>query len=238
MRIVGLVVAGLVGVGILTYLCGSHHGPHFAADLSAKSMAAFQTAGIDGVLAAGEGQVITLTGQVASEEIRARAEQRTRAIDGVEDVRNLLTVAPPPPPPPPTPVAPAVLTGVQRTEAVNCQKLFNRLLGAEKIRFETGKANINKASHRLLDRLAQTAGKCEAAQIRVEGHTDSRGKRDMNLRLSRERAEAVVRYLTAKGVAATRLTAEGLGPDKPVGSNKTAAGRERNRRTEFKVQGL
>jgi len=86
--------------------------------------------------------------------------------------------------------------------------------------------------------LADTAGKYTAARIRVDGHTDSRGKRDMNLQLSRQRAEAVVRYLTDKGVAAARLTAEGLGPDKPVGSNKTAAGRERNRRTQFKVQGL
>ncbi len=154
-------------------------------------------------------------------------------------MRNLLTVAPPAPPPSAAPAAAAApLSGAQRAAAVNCQKLFNRLLRAEKIRFETGRAAINKASHRLLDRLAQTAGQCEAAQLRVEGHTDSRGKREMNLRLSRERAEAVVRYLTGKGVAAARLTAEGLGPDKPAGNNKTAAGRERNRRIEFKVQGL
>ena len=60
----------------------------------------------------------------------------------------------------------------------------------------------------------------------------------MNLRLSRERAEAVVSFLRDKGVAADRLTGEGFGPDQPVANNKTPAGREKNRRTEFKVQGI
>ncbi|MBM3796984.1 MAG: BON domain-containing protein [Acidobacteria bacterium] len=94
MRTVGLVVAGLLGVGTLTYLCSTHHGPLFAADLSAKSAAAFRSAGIDGVQTAGEGQVITLTGQVGSEAVKAKAGRQVAAIWGVEEVRNPLTVAP------------------------------------------------------------------------------------------------------------------------------------------------
>ena len=232
MRPIALVLAGLLGIGILTYLCGSHHGPHFAADLSAKTNSALMAAGIAPVQATGEGQIITLTGQVATEAIKARAGEIAGRISGVEEVRNLLAVAPPAPPPP------RPLSAVQRVEAVNCQKIFTTLLNAEKIRFKTGKADVSPASHRLLDRLVATAGKCPAARIRVEGHTDSSGARDMNLRLSRERAEAVVSYLRDKGVAADRLTGEGFGPDQPVANNKTPAGRETNRRTEFKVQGI
>lgn len=232
MRPFGLVLAGLLGVGILTYLCGNHHGPHFAADLSAKTNSALMAAGIaPAAQAAGEGQIITLTGQVATEAIKMRAGEEASRIGGVEEVRNLLTVAPPGPPPPP-------MSAVQRVEAVNCQKIFTTLLNAEKIRFQTGKADINPASHRLLGRLVETAGKCPAARIRVEGHTDSSGARDMNQKLSQQRAEAVVEYLKSKGMAAERLTSASLGPGQPLADNKTPAGREKNRRTEFKVQGI
>ncbi len=232
MRPFALALAGLLGIGILTYLCANHHGPHFAADLSAKTNSALMAAGIAPLQVAGEGQIITLTGQVANEAIKVRAGEAAGRISGVEEVRNLLTVAPPGPPPPPT------MSTVQRVEAVNCQKIFTTLLNAEKIRFQSGKADISPASHRLLNRLVDTAGKCPAARIPVEGHTDLSGARDMNQRLSRERAQAVVAYLARKGIAADRLTAEGFGPDQPVADNKTPARREKNRRTEFKVQGI
>ncbi len=232
MRPLALVVAGLLGIGILTYLCANHHGPHFAADLSAKTEAALKLAGIAAVGVAGEGQAITLTGQVATEAMKARAEEEAFRIHGVEHVRNLLAVAPPGPPPPPP------MSAAEREEAVNCQKDFTTLLGAEKIRFQSGKAGISPLSYKLLDRLADTAAKCPAARIQVEGHTDSSGEREMNMTLSRSRASAVVDYLKRKGVAAGRLTSEGFGPDRPLADNKKPAGREQNRRTEFKVQGI
>jgi len=238
MRPFALVGAGLLGIGLLTYLCANHHGPHFAADLSAKTSSALTAAGIAPVGVAGEGQIVTLTGVVATEAAKTRAGVLARAIPGVEEVRNRLTVTPSPPPPPAKPPVPSVMTATQRTQAVTCQKMFTAALRREKIRFRTGKADISRASYRLLDRLAAAAGKCPAASIQVQGHTDSVGSREMNLRLSRERAESVVAYLTRKGVDASRLSAEGFGPDRPAGSNRTRAGRERNRRTEFKVQGL
>jgi OmpA-OmpF porin, OOP family len=232
MRSLALIVAGLTGIGILTYLCGNHHGPHFAADLSARTEAALKTGGIAPVQVAGEGQIVTLSGQVASADMKARAEAEAYRIDGVEQVRNLLTVAPPGSPPP------QPLSAAERVEAVNCQKVFTALLRAEKIRFQSGKAVISPISYKLLDRLAEAAGKCPAARIQVEGHTDSSGAREMNMTLSRSRATAVVDYLKRKGVASSRLTSEGLGPDRPLTDNKTPAGREQNRRTEFKVPGL
>ncbi len=66
--------------------------------------------------------------------------------------------------------------------------------------------------------------------IEIQGHTDSRGKPDSNLRLGAERAEAVRRYLNDQGVALNRMSTISYGQDKPAASNKTKAGRAQNRR--------
>jgi OmpA-OmpF porin, OOP family len=69
--------------------------------------------------------------------------------------------------------------------------------------------------------------------VEVAGHTDNVGVADQNRALSQKRAEAVVKYLLDKGIDKSRLQAKGYGPDKPVGDNKQAAGRQKNRRVEF-----
>jgi OOP family OmpA-OmpF porin len=65
-----------------------------------------------------------------------------------------------------------------------------------------------------------------------EGYTDSRGNPDANRKLSEDRAQAVVNWLTEHGVERTRLTAKGYGQSRPVGTNSTDAGRQKNRRVE------
>ena len=69
--------------------------------------------------------------------------------------------------------------------------------------------------------------------IEIQGHTDSRGGDDYNMRLSGERAEAVRQYLMQQGIAAGRLTARGYGETRPIDTNRTEAGRANNRRVEF-----
>jgi outer membrane protein OmpA-like peptidoglycan-associated protein len=71
--------------------------------------------------------------------------------------------------------------------------------------------------------------------VRVEGHTDASGNRKKNIQLSRSRAAAVVKWLVAHGISASRLVSEGFGPDKPIASNDTQEGKALNRRTEFIV---
>jgi OOP family OmpA-OmpF porin len=71
--------------------------------------------------------------------------------------------------------------------------------------------------------------------LRIEGHTDSDGDREHNMDLSRRRAEAVRNYLIGRGIDATRLESKGFGPDAPLESNKTRAGKAKNRRIEFKL---
>ena len=70
-------------------------------------------------------------------------------------------------------------------------------------------------------------------KVRVEGHTDAQGNEDYNLDLSQRRAASVLRYLTESGIDADRLTSEGFGETKPIGTNRTAKGRGKNRRVEF-----
>jgi outer membrane protein OmpA-like peptidoglycan-associated protein len=76
----------------------------------------------------------------------------------------------------------------------------------------------------------------EVQRVTIEGHTDDTGSAATNRKLSQARAEAVRDYLVGKGVEASRLEAKGFGPDRPVQSNKTKAGRDANRRVEFVVQ--
>jgi len=74
-------------------------------------------------------------------------------------------------------------------------------------------------------------------RMRVEGHTDSVGTDDYNLKLSERRADSVRDYLTTNGIAAGNVTSVGLGKADPVASNDTAAGRQQNRRVELVVSG-
>lgn len=74
-------------------------------------------------------------------------------------------------------------------------------------------------------------------KIQLEGHTDSIGTDDYNMKLSQQRADAVRDYLTAQGVSASTVSAIGLGKADPVASNDTATGRQRNRRVEMVVTG-
>lgn len=103
------------------------------------------------------------------------------------------------------------------------------------IYFNTGKSDIKKKSEKTLDSAAQTLKKFTDVRVRITGHTDDVGKRDYNLELSDERAAAVKAYLVKKGVSATRIETQGVGPDKPRASNKTKAGRAQNRRIEFEI---
>ena len=106
----------------------------------------------------------------------------------------------------------------------------------DKVFFRTGRAVIQRKSHKLLDNVARVLiAHGEIKKVSVEGHTDDKGKDDKNKTLSQKRAEAVVAYLVKKGVPAERLEAIGFGEEKPIADNKTRKGRADNRRVEFNI---
>ena len=101
--------------------------------------------------------------------------------------------------------------------------------------FATAKSTIMPQSFALLNEVADVLKSRSTMQVRVEGHTDSRGKRAANMLLSQGRANAVKTYLVDHGIDASRMVSIGFGPDQPIETNRTAAGREKNRRVEFVI---
>lgn len=105
----------------------------------------------------------------------------------------------------------------------------------QKIHFATNKAKIFPDSFDLLNEVAEVLKQRPDLLVRIEGHTDSRGKFQRNMILSDQRAAAVRDYLVRAGVPPERLVSRGYGPTVPIGDNRTAVGREQNRRTEFYI---
>ena len=106
---------------------------------------------------------------------------------------------------------------------------------AKTILFETGKASFEKQTYAVLQSITAILKEYPESKFLLEGHTDSDGKDDANLKLSKERAAAVKNYLVENGINGSRLTSEGFGETKPVASNKTKAGKAENRRVEVKL---
>jgi outer membrane protein OmpA-like peptidoglycan-associated protein len=104
------------------------------------------------------------------------------------------------------------------------------------IHFDTAKATIQADSEAVLQPIVQLLLQNPTLKLRVEGHTDNQGAAAANQTLSDKRAQAVVAWLTAHGVPASRLVAKGFGASKPVADNTTEDGRAKNRRVELAKQ--
>jgi OmpA-OmpF porin, OOP family len=101
------------------------------------------------------------------------------------------------------------------------------------VNFDTGKATIRPDSARTLDDAAAALKVAAALRVEVAGHTDNVGSPEANLRLSQERAQAVMAALVGRGIKADRLTAKGYGQTTPVADNRSEEGRAKNRRVEL-----
>jgi len=102
------------------------------------------------------------------------------------------------------------------------------------LKFDSGKATIRDNSDASLNTLAQLLVK-KGFSLKLAGYTDNVGSAAGNLKLSKNRAEAIKTYLVQQGVDPSKITANGYGKARPIASNKTNAGRQINRRVEFSI---
>lgn len=101
------------------------------------------------------------------------------------------------------------------------------------INFDTGKATIRPDSEKVLGEVAALLQKEPGWDLLVAGHTDNAGTDGINVPLSRQRAEAVIAWLAAKGIDKARLTAAGFGSRRPLAENTNEDGRAKNRRVDL-----
>ena len=117
-----------------------------------------------------------------------------------------------------------------------CPEVGETLMSLTGVNFATDSAVLTSTARSILDgAVATLQGSDGYVDVRVEGHTDSRGSEAYNLGLSQRRAESVVAYLVAQGVDGSRLHPVGMGEGSPVADNSSAAGRAANRRVDFVV---
>ncbi|WP_292010622.1 OmpA family protein [Chryseobacterium sp.] len=103
------------------------------------------------------------------------------------------------------------------------------------VNFDFDSSALTATAKSNLDKLAEVLINNPDTNINIYGHTDSKGSDSYNLSLSERRAGSVKSYLSAKGIASSRLFAKGEGESMPVATNETEEGRAKNRRVEFAI---
>ncbi|NQD79659.1 OmpA family protein, partial [Pseudomonas sp. CrR14] len=104
--------------------------------------------------------------------------------------------------------------------------------------FASNSADISGSFYPTLNSLVLTFKEFNKNGVNIVGHTDSTGSAQLNQSLSAQRAQSVASYLSANGVAASRISASGVGPSQPIASNANEAGRAQNRRVEINLRPL
>jgi outer membrane protein OmpA-like peptidoglycan-associated protein len=134
------------------------------------------------------------------------------------------------------PLSPGTLRGRGCSESARIDAETGTIVIFQRIEFSTSRGRIVERSFPILQEIADLlAAHPEVTRVRIEGHTDDRGRDGANLELSRRRAASVVRWLVAHGVEPSRLEAWGCGEVHPIATNGTREGRQDNRRVELHV---
>ena len=193
----------------------------------------------DVVAAVADDGTVTLAGSVDSETAKLAVEAGIGGVDGVTRVDNRIEV-----------VATTDgnggsdgtedgtedgSTATDESASADADTLNNEL-GLESITFETASARITAEGEVVLNQVATYLTANPDIQVEIAGHTDSDGEEATNLVLSQARADAVLAYLSGKGVASERMTSVGYGETQPITTNDTIEGKAANRRIDFIIQ--
>jgi OOP family OmpA-OmpF porin len=146
--------------------------------------------------------------------------------------------APPPPPakePEPPPMEEAKKAPEAATEVE--QKILEKGRATLNVEFDTGKAIVKPKYNKEIQKIADVMKKYPDLNIIIEGHTDNVGGKKYNINLSQRRSEAIKKVMVKKfKIKSSRITAKGFGFSKPIASNSTKEGKQKNRRVEAAVE--
>jgi outer membrane protein OmpA-like peptidoglycan-associated protein len=121
----------------------------------------------------------------------------------------------------------------EKTEKPKAKEIKRGKMVLKGVTFEKNSVTLRDESYKTLKEVFESLKAYPEVKVEIRGYTDNRGGREHNRKLSQGRAESVKQYLVTKGIDPSRLKVKGFGSANPIASNKTAAGRAKNRRIEF-----
>ncbi|MBL6428422.1 MAG: OmpA family protein [Maritimibacter sp.] len=116
-----------------------------------------------------------------------------------------------------------------------CVAMINETIAGSKITFAPGSVEIEASAAATIDKIADVLRDCAEVPMEIGGHTDSQGSEELNKALSQQRANSVLNALLARRILTSNIVAHGYGEEVPIADNDTEAGREANRRIEFRL---
>jgi OOP family OmpA-OmpF porin len=211
--------------GLFCFFCVDFHSRMVERDISARAGQVLAANRASGVALSVDGRDVVLRGPASSREVADDAGKLIAALDGVRTVDVRLTS-----PPEALPDAKAIST------ETTTQSKLDALLAQRVVEFDPSSARLTARGRAVLDRVALLIASSPSLLCEVQGHTDSSGNSESNRKLSFKRAIATKNYLVNRGISPARLVAKAYGDSAPLASNRTAAGRQRNRRINFVLE--
>jgi OOP family OmpA-OmpF porin len=163
-----------------------------------------------------EDGVVTVSGRVPSEGVREGIIQRLEQLFPEFKIVEHLEDRPPE-------------TGLE------LQRGLDQFVASRVVEFEFNSDVLTPEGRETVEEVGALLRSLPGVDVEISGHTDSTGDDEFNLDLSKRRADAVRTYLVEQGLAGARFETAGFGETRPIADNETPEGRQRNRRTEFRV---
>jgi len=215
----------LLTFGLFCFFCVRFHSRMVERDIGARALDVLAANRSSGVSLSVDGRDVVLSGSAAAREVADDTGKRIAALDGVRTVNVRLT-SPPAALPDVKPISTKTAT----------QGELDALLAQRVVEFDPSSARLTASGRAVLDQVAPLIASSPSLFCEIQGHTDSNGNSESNRKLSFKRAIATKNYLVNKGIPPARLIAKAFGDSEPLASNRTAAGRRRNRRITFVLE--
>lgn len=209
-------IALLAGGGLMVVVAQKVQS--IPASLQQQAQQQVNTDKFQGIEILADGRDLILKGTVPIERSSAQLLDKISAISGVRHVTDQLIVIDP--------------VEIANQRKAQFQTTLDKI-DTTTVAFQPGSVSLASGSDQALNQLLALLQTNTEYRIRIGGHTDDTGPATVNLRVSRERAQAVASYLRSGGISTNQLIAKGYGSTQPIADNTTESGRARNRRIEI-----